>query len=90
MTRSEVVRFIALKTSLTQKQAREAVDAYSAAIAMAANEGEDTTIAGFGKFLTRNRPEAVRRNPRTGEQITVPARKTVTFRASQAFRSKLD
>lgn len=89
MTRSEVIRAIALKTTLNQKQATEALDAFVDTLAMAAQENDDITIAGFGKFLTRDRPEGNRINPGTREVITVPARKTITFRASQLFRDRI-
>lgn len=89
MTRSEVIRAVALKTSLTQQEARDAIEAFVDTIAMAAREGEDTTIAGFGKFLVRDRPEAERFNPGTREKVVVPRRKTVTFRASKLFRDRI-
>lgn len=89
MNRSEVVRGIALKTSLTQAQAREAVDAFVDVLRLAASDNDDITIAGFGKFTVRNRSEAVRKNPGTGETVTVPARKTLTFKASKQFRDTI-
>jgi nucleoid DNA-binding protein len=89
MTRSEVIRAIAIKTKLNQTQAREALDALVETLAMAASEGEDTTIAGFGKFLIRDRPEGIRTNPGTGEKVTVPERRTITFRASPAFKKRI-
>lgn len=89
MTRSEVIRAIAIKTSLNQKQATEALDALVATLAMAAHENDDITIAGFGKFLVRDRPEAERTNPGTREKVVVPARKTITFRASKLFRDRI-
>jgi DNA-binding protein HU-beta len=89
MNRSELVRAMAIKSSLNQEQSREALDTLVDLLAWAAHENEDVTVAGFGKFLVRNRPEAERQNPGTGEKVTVPARKTVTFRASQTFRDRL-
>lgn len=89
MTRSEVIRAIALKTGLTQKQSRRALDAFVETLALAAQDDEDVTIAGFGKFLVRNRVAAERFNPGTRERVRVPDRKTITFRASQLFRDCL-
>lgn len=89
MNRSDIVRGIAIKTDLNQTQAREAVDALVDLLALAATENDDVTIAGFGKFLVRDRPEAERINPGNGEKIVVPRRKTITFRASKAFRGRI-
>lgn len=89
MTRSELIRAVANSTSLNQKQAREALDAFVDVMVIAATDNEDTTIAGFGKFIVRDRPEAERVNPGTGERVVVPRRKTITFRASKAFRGRI-
>jgi nucleoid DNA-binding protein len=89
MNRSEVVRGIALKTSLTQAQARDAVDAFVDILRLAASDNDDITIAGFGKFTVREREPAVRKNPGTGEEVIVPRRKTLTFKASQQFRDTI-
>lgn len=89
MNRSDMIRAIAIKTTLNQKQAREALDAFVDVIAWAASEDDDTTITGFGKFLVRTRPAGERTNPGTREKIHVPERKTLTFRASRAFRDRI-
>lgn len=89
MNRSDIVRGIALKTSLNQQEAREALDALIELLAMSASFDEDVTIAGFGKFTVRNRKPARRRNPLTGDEVDVPARKALTFKASQSFRDKI-
>lgn len=89
MNRSEVVRGIAFKTKLTQAQAREAVDALVDMLRLAASDGEDITIAGFGKFTVREREPAVRKNPGNGQEVIVPRRKTLTFKASKQFRDTI-
>lgn len=89
MTRSEVVRAISIKSGLNQKQAREALDTLVDVLCLAAEENDDVTIAGLGKFTVRDREPAERVNPGTGEKIVVPHRKTITFRASKTFRNRI-
>lgn len=84
-----MVRLMALTSGLTTAQARVALDAFVEAMKVAAEDGEDVTIPGFGKFTVRERGEAVRENPKTKEKIVVPPRKTVTFKASQSFRDQI-
>lgn len=89
MTRSELVRAIALSTDLTQKQAREAIDALVDALVLSVNEGEDISVAGLGRFTVKVRPPALRVNPGSGEKVEVPERKAISFRPSKAFKSRI-
>jgi nucleoid DNA-binding protein len=89
MTRSEVVRAIANKTNLSQAEARDALDAFVDVLKMAADDNEDVTISGFGRFTVRDRPPTQRRKPGTNEIVDVPRRKTITFKASRLFRNQI-
>jgi nucleoid DNA-binding protein len=89
MHKSELVRAIALQTSLNQEQAKEALEAFVSTIALASYDNEDVVIAGFGKFVVKVLPEREGRNPATGAKIVVPSSKTVVFKPSSTFREKL-
>ena len=52
--------------------------------------GDSVQLVGFGTFASGNRAERVGRNPRTGEDITIPAAKTVKFSAGKAFKDSLN
>lgn len=52
--------------------------------------GESITIAGFGKFTVRDKHERPGRNPKTGEAMTIAARRVVTFRPSHLFKKELN
>lgn len=52
--------------------------------------GESIIIAGFGRFTVRNKHARLARNPRTGEAMTILARRVVTFRASPLFKMQLN
>lgn len=52
--------------------------------------GEDILISGFGKFCVRDKVERMGRNPKTGEDVPIDARRVVTFRCSTALREKVN
>jgi integration host factor subunit alpha len=52
--------------------------------------GKDVLISGFGKFCVKEKRERRGRNPQTGEDMMLGARRVVTFRCSSAFREKIN
>jgi integration host factor subunit alpha len=52
--------------------------------------GESITINGFGKFTVRHKLARIGRNPKTGEAVTIPARRVVTFHASHLFKAHVN
>ena len=53
-------------------------------------KGDDVLISGFGKFCVREKNQRRGRNPQSGEQITLPSRKVVTFKCSGVLREKVN
>ena len=53
-------------------------------------EGEDVLISGFGKFCVKTKNQRRGRNPATGDDLTLPARKVVTFKCSGKLRNKIN
>ncbi|MFG6375034.1 MAG: HU family DNA-binding protein [Desulfovibrio sp.] len=74
----------------TKGQAEEAVNAVIAALKAALEQGETISFMGFGTFKIVDRAERKARNSRTGEEVTVPAKKTLVFKPSKAFISQLN
>lgn len=66
----------------TKKNARAYTDAVLTAIATALGNGDDVALQGFGVFEVRERSARAGRNPKTGEAISIPASKTVGFKAN--------
>lgn len=89
MTRSELIRAIALKSSLTQDQAEEAMKALIDVFVLAVSENESISITGLGRFNVSVKPPAERVNPGTGEKVEVPERKFISFKPSKAFKSRI-
>jgi DNA-binding protein HU-beta len=90
MTKAELVAAIAARSGLQQKQTKEAIDGFISCIAEAMKAGTEVRIVGFGNFVPVDRPEGVARNPRTGEQVTRPASKTVRFKPGEGLKSVLN
>jgi DNA-binding protein HU-beta len=86
MTKTELVKAIAERADITQKVAARAVDAFVEAVQEAVGRGEEVRIPGFGAFLVKTRAERKGRDIRTGETITIPARKLVAFKAGKEMK----
>ncbi len=86
MTKRELIEVVAKKANLTSKAAREAVQAFINSIRDSLKRGEKVVITGFGTFSVRQRIERVGRNPKTGEKITIAARKAPGFTAGKTFK----
>jgi DNA-binding protein HU-beta len=88
MNKSGLVAVVAEKTE-TKKQATEIVDAILDAVAKALKKKEDVAIAGFGTFRVKQTKARMGRNPQTGEQIKIKAKKKLAFRAAKALKEKV-
>lgn len=83
-TITDIAGKIADEQGLTKAQAKSAVEAVFKVVTEAALAGEDTSVAGFGKFKVKSSPEREGRNPATGATITVAASKKLTFTPAKA------
>jgi len=86
MNKVELVAAVAEKTGLTKKDAEKAVSATIDSVIEAVASGEKVQLVGFGTFEVRERSERVGRNPRTKQQIVIPATKVPAFKAGKAFK----
>lgn len=81
MNKTDLINAIAAETGLTKADAAKALNATTAAIANAVKAGDKVTLVGFGTFAPAERPARTGKNPRTGEALTIPAKKVVKFKA---------
>ena len=86
MTKTELVKAVADKADITQKVAARAIDALIEVVQEAVARGEDVRIPGFGAFVVKERGERKGRDIRTGEVITIPAKKAVAFKAGKELK----
>ena len=89
MTKKELVDTVAEKLSISPKSAENAVMTILAAIGSGLSRGDSVAISKFGAFSVKERPEHKARNPRTGEEITVPARKIIVFKAGKGLNEAI-
>jgi integration host factor subunit alpha len=86
LTKSEMIEKISTKTGLSRKIAAETIGTILDIVKDALESGEDVAATGFGKFSVHDKSERKGRNPATGEEILLPARKTVKFKCSEKLR----
>lgn len=85
MTKTDLVNEIAAKAGLTKAAAKAALDATLESIEQALNNDDKVQLLGFGTFQTVLREERQCINPRTGEKLTIPARKQVKFKPASTL-----
>lgn len=86
MTKRDLIEVVAKKANLTNKASRDAVGAFISSIRDSLKRGEKVVITGFGTFSIRTRAERVGRNPKTGEKITISARKAPGFTPGKTLK----
>lgn len=89
MNKAELVNAIAEKANLTKAQAKSALDATLDAIAEAMANDDKVALIGFGTFAVVEKGERTGINPATKEKITIPAKKSVKFKAGAELASKV-
>ncbi|WP_346728179.1 HU family DNA-binding protein [Marinifilum caeruleilacunae] len=85
MNKQELVSAIAEKAELTKADSENAVNAMVEAIKEALAKGESTQLIGFGTFSVSERAARTGRNPQTGKEIQIAAKKVVKFKAGKAI-----
>jgi len=89
LTRVEIADAIQRGVGISRSEALQMVEAIIEHMREAMERGENVKIAGFGTFLLNDKPERVGRNPRTGVEAPISARRVLTFRASQMLRDRV-
>jgi len=89
MNKTELVDAIAQDAEITKKAASAALDSMLDAISRALSQGDDVSLVGFGTFSVSDRAARTGRNPRTGEEIQIPASKTVKFKTGKELKEKV-
>jgi len=86
MNKQELINEISKKTGLTKKDSGAALDAFIEAVKASLKKGSDVRLVGFGTFTVRKRKAKKGRNPRTGEEIKIPAKKVPAFRPASELK----
>lgn len=89
ITRKELADILKQKTEFAATECAQFVDHIFETISEALEKGEDVKISGFGNFKVRQKHARKGRNPQTGEQMEIRARRVVTFKGSYKLREKM-
>jgi integration host factor subunit alpha len=90
LTKAEVAEHLFEKVGLSKRDAKEMVEIFFEDIRETLESGEQVKLSGFGNFDLRQKSERPGRNPKTGEDIPISARKVVTFRPGQKLKSRVE
>lgn len=90
LTKADLAASLFEEVGLNKREAREFVDAWFETIRLALEQGENVKLSGFGNFQLRDKGERPGRNPKTGEEIPISARRVVTFKPGQKLRTRVE
>jgi DNA-binding protein HU-beta len=86
----DLIASVADETDLPRTKAAEVVDAVFGAIGKALKEEQEVRLVGFGTFATSRRKAGTGRNPRTGEEIEIPASVAVKFKPGKGLKDAVN
>ena len=86
LTKAELAELLFERVGLNKREAKDMVETFFDEIAQALTRGDSVKLSGFGNFQLRDKPPRPGRNPKTGEEIPITARRVVTFHASQKLK----
>jgi len=90
LTKAELAELLFERVGLNKREAKDMVEGFFEEIRQALERGEPVKLSGFGNFQLRDKPQRPGRNPKTGEEIPISARRVVTFHASQKLKAAVE
>src|SRR5687767_10389423 len=90
MTKADIIEGVYEKVGFSKKESAEIVELVFDTVKETLERGDKIKISGFGNFQVRQKKARVGRNPQTGKEIEISARRVLTFRPSQVLKSALN
>ena len=90
LTKAQIVEALFAKNIFTKTESAQIIETLFELIKESLQNGEDILISGFGKFSVKEKRARRGRNPQTGEPITLPPRKVVTYKCSGLLRAAMN
>lgn len=90
LTKAEMAENLYEELGLNKREAKELVEVFFEEVRLALEDGEEVKLSGFGNFILRNKNQRPGRNPKTGEEIPISARRVVTFRPGQKLKARVE
>ncbi|OAB56419.1 integration host factor subunit alpha [Leptolyngbya valderiana BDU 20041] len=90
LTKADLAATLFDEVGLNKREAKEFVDSWFEVIREALESGDHVKLSGFGNFQLRDKNQRPGRNPKTGEEIPISARRVVTFKPGQKLRARVE
>lgn len=90
LTKVEMIENLIEKCGLDKREARQLIELFFEEIRLALEQGDEVKLSGFGNFSVRDKKARPGRNPKTGEDVAVTARRVVVFKAGQKLRDRVE
>ena len=90
LTKADIAEHLFTQLGMSKREAKDMVEAFFEEIRQALERGEQVKISGFGNFDLREKNQRPGRNPKTGEDIPISARRVVTFRPGQKLKASVE
>ncbi|MDY6828902.1 MAG: integration host factor subunit alpha [Pseudomonadota bacterium] len=90
LTKAEMAEHLYEQLGFSKRESKEIVELFFEEIRVALTRDEQVKLSGFGNFELRNKRQRPGRNPKTGEEIPITARRVVTFRAGQKLKTRVE
>jgi integration host factor subunit alpha len=90
LTKAELADLLFERLGLNKRESKDMVECFFEEIRKALETGDSVKLSGFGNFQLRAKPQRPGRNPKTGEEIPITARRVVTFHASQKLKAMVE
>lgn len=88
--KTEIIEAISLDTGVSKEDTAKIVDSFIKQIKLSLMNGDQVTLVGPGTFIVRDRARRTGRNPKTGEEINIPASKIPSFKAGGSFKDAVN
>ena len=89
LTKADMAEKLYEELGLNKREAKELVEMFFEDVRVALETGDSVKLSGFGNFDLRDKNERPGRNPKTGEEIPITARRVVTFRPGQKLKARV-
>ena len=89
LTKFNIVKSLNDEIGLNKREAKELVDSFFDNIKKLLSQGQEVKLSGFGIFQLKNKPSRPGKNPRTGENVEITARRVVTFKSGQKLKESV-
>jgi integration host factor subunit alpha len=90
LTKADLADLLFEKVGLNKREAKDMVETFFEEVRLSLENGDSVKLSGFGNFQLRDKPQRPGRNPKTGEEIPITARRVVTFHASQKLKALVE